>query len=101
NVAGDFFFAKLRITGLHFVVLDMDGGEDVLGKDLFVNENGVLVVITTPRHERHEDVLTKGQVSQVGGGTIGNHIAGVDDVTFLNKGLLVNRRILVRALVLN
>ena len=75
DIAGDLLRPELGIPGLDLIFLDVDGGEDVVPHDLFVDEHGVLVVIAFPGHEPDQDVLAQGDFTLVGGGAVGDDLA--------------------------
>ena len=77
----------------------MDGGITVFGYDTLRDEDGVFKVVTIPRHESHQHVLTQSEFAQVCGCTVSDHIAFSEFVATLNDGTLVNIGVLVRTLV--
>ena len=48
DVAGNFFLTELRLAGIDLVLLDVDGGQDVLFDDAAAQDDGVLVVEAFP-----------------------------------------------------
>ena len=44
----------------------MDGGQDIFTDDALVEHNGILVVITLPRHVGNQQVLTQCQLTVLG-----------------------------------
>ena len=55
-------------------LLDVDGRVVVLLDEFFGDEDRVLEVVTTPRHERHEDVTAKTKLALFRARTIRNHL---------------------------
>src|SRR5699024_397577 len=68
DVAGDLLGSQLGLAGLGLVLLDVDGGVNVLTNDLLVNQNGVLVVVALPGHEADQGILTQADLAVLGGG---------------------------------
>mmetsp|Transcript_2825 Transcript_2825/g.3730 ORF Transcript_2825/g.3730 Transcript_2825/m.3730 type:complete len:450 (-) Transcript_2825:1173-2522(-) len=100
DVASDFFRTKLGVTCGDFEFLDVDRGEDVVTRDALGDQDGVFVVVTVPRHERDDDVLTQSQFTHIGGRTIGNHFALADLLTYFHQRTLVDAGVLVGTLEL-
>ena len=74
NIAGDFFRAEFSVTGFKLVFLNMNGSEGILFNKLFIDKNGVLVVIAFPSHKADEHILTKGNLSLAGGGAVADYL---------------------------
>ena len=100
DVARDLLRPELGVAGHHLEFLDVDRGEDVVGDDTLGEEDGVLEVVAHPRHERDEHVLAERQIAEVGRGTVGDDLAGLDRVTDMHQRTLVDAGVLVRALEL-
>src|SRR5574343_372522 len=100
NIAADFFRSQLGIASNHSQLFDVHRGETIFGHHALGNENRVFVVVTVPRHERDEHVLTQGEFAQIGRCTIGHHItlgqlvADTDDRTLVDVGVLVRTGVL-------
>ena len=88
---------ELGVAGVDLVLLDVDRREHVVLHQALGEDDGVLVVVALPRHEGDEQVLAQGQLAVVGGGTVGQHVAGRDLLALLDDDLLVDGRVLVRA----
>ena len=63
DVARDFLRPELRVAGGHFKFINVNRGEDVFLHDLLADENGVLEVVTVPRHERDEHVAAERELA--------------------------------------
>ena len=111
DVAGDLLFAELGVTRFDLVLLDVDGGEDVVAHQLLADEDGVLVVVALPAHEADEDVPAEGELAVIGGGTVRKHgrlshdfavllDLGIHPVALCDDGMLVYASGLVAALEL-
>ena len=100
DLTGDLLGAQLGVAGVDLVLLDVDRGEDVLFDQALADDDGVLVVVALPGHEGHEEVAAQRQLAVVGGGAVGEHVAGLHLVALTHDRLLVDRRALVRALEL-
>ena len=101
DVARDLFLAELGVAGDALELLDVDRGEDVVLDELLVDEDRVLEVVTTPRHERDDDVLAERELAGLGRRTVGDDVAGLHAIARLDDRLLVHARVLVRALELH
>ena len=55
----------------------MDRREAVFLDDALRDQDRVLEVVAVPGHERDQHVLAKRQFAQVGGSTVGDHVAGM------------------------
>ena len=97
DVLGYLFRAQLGLTGLHFVLFDADGGEEIVLDQVFAEDYRVLVVVAFPTHEGDEDVLTQGQIAVVRGGTVGENLSFLDSLALLDDGPLVEAGALVGA----
>jgi hypothetical protein len=100
NIAGDLFRPKLGVTRHHLELVDVDGGEDVVGDDALGEKDRVLVVVAVPRHERDEHVAAERQIAEIGRRTVGDDVALVDHVTDSHQRTLVDAGVLVGALEL-
>src|SRR5690606_15989378 len=101
NIGGDFLRPQLGVTGYAGQLLDVDGGETIFLHHTLGDEDGVLEVVTVPRHERHAHVLPEGQLTHVHGGAVGQNILDRHHVTFLHQRALVDAGVLVGAGVLD
>ncbi len=78
DVAGDFLGAELGVAGHDLELLDVDRGEDVIAHDALGDEDRVLEVVAVPGHESDQGVAAQGQFAEVGGGAVGDDVAGGD-----------------------
>ena len=79
------------------MLFDVYRGEHVVLDQTLRDDDGVLEVVATPRHEGNQQVASEGQLPALGGGPIGQHIANLDLVSFTNEGLVVHTGALVGA----
>ena len=79
----------------------MNRGVAVFGHHTLGDQNRVFEVVSIPRHEGHEHVLTQGEFTQVGRCTVCNHVALGEFVATLDDGALVDVGVLVGTLVLD
>ena len=92
QVAGDLLRAQLGVAGLALVLLQMDGGEDVVLDQLLGEQDRVLVVVAFPGHEADQDVAAQGDLAVVGGRAVGDDVALLhllargDDRTLVDAG---------------
>ena len=77
DVARDLFLAELGVASDALELLDVDRGEDVVLDELLVDEDRVLEVVTTPRHERDDHVLAERELARLGRRTVGDDVAGL------------------------
>ena len=95
DIAGDLLVAELGGAGVDLVLLDVDGGEEVVLHDLLAEDDGVLEVVAFPAHERDQQVAAQGDLAVVGGRPVGEHVAGLHLVAREHERLLVDERALV------
>jgi len=100
NVARDLLGAELGIARHDLKLLDMDRGEDVIGHDALGDEDRVLEVVAVPRHERDEHVPPQRQLAQLGRGSVGDDVPGLDLIAHTHQRTLIDAGRLVRALEL-
>ena len=101
DVAGDFLGAQLGVARHHHQLLDVDAGVAVVGHHAFADQDRILEVVAVPGHERDQHVLTDGDLAQIGGSAIGNHVTLGQLVATLDDGALVDVGVLVGALILD
>ena len=75
DVPGDLLRPELGVPGMDLVLLDVDRGQHVVADQALREDDGVLVVVALPRHERHEQVLAQAQFARLGGGAVSKHVA--------------------------
>src|SRR5699024_6359486 len=71
DVPGDLLGPGLGVAGVHFVFLDVDGGEHVVLHQALGQDDGVLVVVPFPGHDGGQQVAPDGQFALIGGGSVG------------------------------
>ena len=102
NVARDLLGAELGVAGVELILLEVDGGIQVLADKALVEEHRVLVVVALPRHETDEDVASERQLALIGGRAVRQH-GGVDglavfvDILAVHALADVDDRVLVDA----
>ena len=101
NVAGDLFSTEFGVAGHHHQLFNVNRGVAVFGHHTLGDQNRVFEVVSIPRHEGHEHVLTQGEFTQVGRCTVCNHVALGEFVATLDDGALVDVGVLVGTLVLD
>ena len=74
----------------------MDGSQDIFTDNTFVQHDGILIVISFPRHVSHQQVLTQSQLTVLGRVSLGQDIAFLHTLTLVANRTQVNRHILVR-----
>src|SRR5258706_1960016 len=101
NVARDFLGAELRVAGLDFVFLDVDGRVVVVLDQLFADQDGVFEVVAAPGKERDQDVAAQRQLAALGARTVSQNLALTDAVSNTDQRLLVDAGVLIRTLELD
>src|SRR6516165_8571575 len=100
DVPGDLLRAQLGVPGVDLVLLDVDAAQHVVLNQPLGQDDGVLVVVALPRHERGQQVLAQRHLAVVGARAVGQHLADLDPVAFLDDRLLVEAGALVGPLEL-
>ena len=54
---------ELYVAGDYLELLDVDGGEDIVGQQALAYEYRVLEVVAAPRHERDEHILSESKLA--------------------------------------
>ena len=65
QLAGNFFFAQLGISGIAFVFFNMDGSVEIILAETFGNQYGVFVVVPFPGYEGYQYVVAQSQFALV------------------------------------
>src|SRR4029079_9839298 len=87
--------APLGGAGIDLVLLDVNRGEHVLFDQTVGEDDRVLVVVSFPRHDRHEQVLAESHLTVLGAWAVGDDLArldtlpGVHDRTLVGAGAVV------------
>src|SRR5690606_9216753 len=95
NIGGDFLTTQLGITSDTRQFLDMNRGKAVFLYNPLGYQDGVLVVVSVPRHKGDAHVLAKRQFTHIHRRTIckdiatGNYVAHIHNRTLVNTGILV------------
>ena len=77
----------------------MDGRKAIFSYDALTNEDGILEVITIPRHKCDTHVLPQSKLTEVNRRTISNNISALDAIALMNDRTLINTGVLVRSRV--
>ena len=101
DVAGDFLGSELGVARDTFEFLDMHRGEQVFLDHALGNQDRIFEVVAAPRHERDQHVAAQRQLAEVGRGTVGEHVAGLDPLALDHHRALVDAGALVGALILD
>ena len=100
NVARHFFRTQLCVARFDLELLDVDRGVVVVLHEFFADQDRVFEVVPAPRQERHQHVPSQRQLAAVRARSVGQHLALLDAVAHAHQWLLVDARVLVRALEL-
>ena len=95
DVVGELFHATLGLAHLERVLVDVNGGQDVLAHHALVEHDGVLIVVTLPGHEGHLEVAAQGQLAVFGGVALGEDVALVHALAAVADGTQVDGGALV------
>ena len=90
DVTGNLFRPQLGVPGLGLILLNVNGGKDIVLDHSLIEQDGVLVVVALPGHKAHEDVLAQGDLPLVGGGAVRNDIPLFHPVPEGHNGPLVD-----------
>ena len=90
NIAGNIFRTQLGITGNNVQFLNVNRSIAVVCSYFFRNQNRVFIVVTVPRHKGDGHVLTQSQFAQIGGCTVGNQIAALQNIACFDSRTLVD-----------
>ena len=97
DVARDFLRPELGVAGGHFEFVNVNAGEDVVLDDLLADEDGVLEVVTVPRHERDEHVAAEREFAVLRAGTVRDDLPLLHVVALADQNFLVDAGRGVRA----
>ncbi len=97
NVPGYLLRTKLGVPSLSLILFDMDGGELVLFKKPFADDNGVFVVVTFPAHKRDQHVLPQRQIAVLSRGAVRQGVTYTDNVALIDDGTLRHAGALIAA----
>jgi len=101
DVAGNVFLAQLRIAGINGMLFNVDRRQNVFRHHTLADQDGILEVVTTERHERGQQVCTQCQLAIAHGRTIGQHVALGNLLAFLHQRTLIHARVLIRTTILH
>ena len=98
NIASDFFWSQLSITGIAFILFNMNRSKIVLFDQFLGKKYCVLVIVAFPSHESDQHIAPQSQLAQISGGAISNRITFFHFLPFIDDRLLINTSSLVRTL---
>ena len=75
----------------------MDGGKHVVAHQALAQHNGILIIVSLPRHVSHQQVTTKSQLSILGCIAFGEDVASLHALSLLTDRTQVDGHVLVRA----
>src|SRR6266700_4686115 len=97
DVTGDLFWAELGLASLGLVLLDVDRGVHVLLDHALGQKNGVLEVVALPRHEGDQHVAAQRHLAVLDGRPVGQDVALLHVLAWLDLGAVVEAGALVGA----
>ena len=89
QVASNLFGTKFGFASVDFVFFNMNGRKRIVLHETLGNNNSILVVVTVPRHERNEQILTQRKLTLFGCRTVSKHRASFNALAVFNKRHLV------------
>ena len=95
DIRGEFLDAAFRVAHLHDVLVDMHRSEDVVAHHPFGDHDGVLEIVTLPRHESHFQVASQCQLAFLRRIAFGQDLALGYLLTLADDRFEGDRRILV------
>ena len=87
DVGGQLFHTALGVTNFREIFINVDTCEDVPFDHLFGENDSVLIVVTLPRHEGYLEVASEGELTVLGGISLGKNLAGLDLVALADDRL--------------
>src|SRR5262249_11601610 len=90
NVARDFLRSQLRVACADLKLVDVNGSINVFLHDLLRNHDGVLEVVTVPRHERDEHIAPQSQLAVIGVRPVGDDLPAFHVLTLANDRFLID-----------
>ena len=96
DVVGQLLHAALGVADLKIVLIDVDGGEEVLADKALIDDDGVLVVVPLPRHISGEDITSQGELTTLSGEALGEDLSGSDAIALHDDRALIDGGTLVR-----
>ena len=97
DVACEFLDATLRLTDVERILVYVDRGEHVFTHDALVEHDGVLVVVTLPRHVCHKQVAAQCELTVLCGITLGKDVAFLHALALVADRTQVDGHVLVGA----
>ena len=95
DIIGQLLHTALGIAHLEIVLVDVDGGEEVLTDEALIDDDGVLVVVPLPRHISGEDITSQGELTTLCGEAFRKDLPGSDTVALHDDRSLIDSGTLV------
>ena len=95
NITRGLLVTKLGFAYFYQVILDINTGESIILYQAATNDDGVVHVVTTPRHKGNAQVAAKRNLAISNRGTFNQHIALLDLLAAGNASFLINRAVIV------
>ncbi|CAB4972769.1 unannotated protein [freshwater metagenome] len=100
DVSRDLLGTELGVASVDLVLVDVDGRQDIVLDKPLVEDDRVLVVVTLPRHECHEEVLPERHLAELGGRAVCKHLTDLDALALGHDRTLVEAGALIRSVEL-
>ena len=95
NVGSKLLDTAFGIAHFHNIFVDMHRSEDILADHAFRDHDGILEVVTLPRHERHFQVAPQRQLAALRRITFGHDLPFGHFIALANQGFQGHRRALI------
>ena len=82
NVARNLLYAVFKLSSLDLLFINMHAGVFVGADHLFAHDDGILVIVTVPRHESYKSVFADRKLAAVHARTVGYDLTGLYRVAF-------------------
>ena len=89
DIIGQLLHTALGVAHLEIVLVDVDGGEEVLTDETLVDDDRILVVVPLPRHVSGEDITSQGELTTLCGEALRKDLPRGDAVTLHDDRALV------------
>ncbi len=90
DIVGELFHTALGLAYFEGILVDVYRGKDIVADYALVEHDGVLVVVTLPRHERNLEVAAQCELAVLGGVAFGEYIAFVYALALVADGAKVD-----------
>ena len=97
DIARDLLHAVFKLSSLDLFFINMHAGVFVGTNHLFAHDDGILVIVTVPRHESYKGVFADRKLAAVHARTVGYDLTCLYHVAFSHNRALRKGSVLVSA----